>query len=206
MTILIRSEDLRPAKIRTPLMFAYGSNLNKEQMSRRCPAARDLGRLRLPDWQLVFRGVADVIREPGAACYGGVWRITPQCERALDRYEAYLPNGNGIYRKEYIPIKPTPDGVKEMMVYVMNSSGIYPPSEWYLQSIEEGYRDFRMPKAAYRKLDQAVWESWAEKAPTNIERERHRRKGRPVLAVPNYEEDPENELRQADSRRPRLVL
>lgn len=169
----------------TSLMFAYGSNLNVEQMARRCPDAEPLGRLRLKGWQLVFRGVADVIREDGAICYGGVWRITPRCEVALDAYEGI---GSGMYRKEYIRIKPTKLGETEMLVYVMNSTGIMPPSRYYLNVIKQGYRDHSMPKGAFNLLDEAVRDSWDDKAPSHIERQRTRRTGRPQLAT--YPEPP----------------
>lgn len=162
-----------------PLMFSFGSNLNLEQMKARCPRAIPLGRLILPGWRLVFRGVADCIPEDGASCYGGVWRITPACERALDAYEGV---DSGLYRKDYIPIKPTPKGEAEMLIYTMNSSGIFPPSEHYLDVIREGYRDFRMPRKAHAALRRAVKESWDDKAPSHIERKRHRRRGRPTLA------------------------
>jgi gamma-glutamylcyclotransferase (GGCT)/AIG2-like uncharacterized protein YtfP len=161
------------------LMFAYGSNLNLEQMEHRCPDAQAIGRLKLDGWRLVFRGVADVIREDGAVCYGGVWRITPRCERALDVYEGI---SSGMYRKEYIPIKPTPEGEREMLVYVMNSTGIMPPSAYYLDVIREGYRDFGMPRAARAALNRALAESWDDKSPSHIERQRYRRNGRPRLA------------------------
>lgn len=161
------------------LYFAYGSNLNKWQMARRCPRAVSLGRLKLPDWRLVFRGVADLIPDEGAFCWGGVWRITPECERALDYYEGVA---SGLYRKETIPIEPLADGTNEMLVYVMNSDGVFPPSESYLASIVKGYRDFRLPKSARAALNRAVAESWDDKAPSHMERQRHRRNGRPRLA------------------------
>src|SRR5215471_3552853 len=105
------------------LCFAYGSNLHVGQMAQRCPAAKPLGRIILPDWKLVFRGVADCVPEPGAVCYGGVWRITQDCERALDRYEGVR---SGAYRKQYVPV--TGDVEGEALIYVMNSTGIFPPS------------------------------------------------------------------------------
>jgi hypothetical protein len=161
------------------VMFAYGSNLNLAQMARRCPAAVPLGRWRLADWRLVFRGVADCIPEPGAVCYGGVWRITPRCEHALDAYEGI---GSGMYAKTYIPIKRTPQGETELLIYTMNSTGIMPPSESYYDVIKRGYRDFRMPRAAHKLLREALEESWDDKAPTFRERQRYRRNGRPTLA------------------------
>jgi gamma-glutamylcyclotransferase (GGCT)/AIG2-like uncharacterized protein YtfP len=163
----------------TGLYFAYGSNLHVEQMSRRCPLAVSLGRMRLPGWRLIFRGVADIVPDESTVCYGGVWRITRRCEAALDQYEGVA---GGMYRKEYIALETTPDGIEEMLVYTMNSTGVMPPSERYLGIIEQGYRDFAMPKRAWRGLDRAVRESWDDKAPSYIERQRRRRDGRPTLA------------------------
>jgi hypothetical protein len=159
-------------------MWAYGSNLHVGQMARRCPAAILVGRLRRKDWRLVFRGVADVIPEPGAVCYGGLWDITEECERALDIYEGV---GSGLYDKIWAPIRL--DGVEtEMLFYRMRSTGVFPPSRSYLDVIRQGYLHFRMPKAATTLLRAAVADSWDDKHPSNIERRRHARKGRPSLA------------------------
>lgn len=163
-------------------MFAYGSNLNLGQMDVRCPRATSLGRLKLEDWRLVFRGVADCVPEEGAVCYGGVWVITEECERVLDRYEGCRADGSGMYWKDYIPIEPCEHG-DSMLVYRMNSEGIMPPSKYYFDVIRDGYRDFRMPKVAYRELDSALRASWDDKKPSHVERQRHRRNGRPSLAL-----------------------
>jgi gamma-glutamylcyclotransferase (GGCT)/AIG2-like uncharacterized protein YtfP len=163
------------------VMFCYGSNLNIPQMRIRCPRATALGRLRLENWRLVFRGVADCVYEPQEVCYGGVWRITPECEYALDIYEGI---SGGMYRKEYIPIKRTPQGETEMLIYCMNSDGIFPPSEGYLKTIRNGYKHFSMPKMAYTLLDKALCEAWDDKAPSHKERQRHTRNGKPRLAEP----------------------
>ena len=37
------------------LYFAYGSNLNLDQMARRCPDAEPVGRVRLDGYRLAFR-------------------------------------------------------------------------------------------------------------------------------------------------------
>ena len=162
------------------LCFAYGSNLNIAQMAQRCPAAEPLYRLRLQGWRLVFRGVADCIQEEGAVCYGGVWRITPACERALDAYEAVA---SGMYRRVFLKLKQPSLGEARMLIYCMNSTGIMPPSEYYLDVIREGYRDFSMPRAAHTMLNRAVRDAWDDKAPSPVERHRYHRTGRPRLAA-----------------------
>jgi hypothetical protein len=175
------------------LYFAYGSNLHKKQMKRRCPAAEPLGALILPNTQLVFRGVADVIRVDGSDCPGGIWRITPECEEALDRYEGFRPDNpdGGMYRKELVQVDGLPDGETEIMLYTMNSTGIYPPSEGYYGTIVQGYKDFGLDAAPLRI---ALKHAHDCKHPSHIERKRTRRMGRPALAprpVPKAERKPD---------------
>lgn len=165
------------------LYFAYGSNLNVQQMRTRCPRAVPLGNFYLRNARLVFRGVADCIYLPGAVCPGGIWSITSECERALDRYEGYKANHptEGLYDKEIVEvINDDGDLDVEIMVYRMNSTGIFPPSQMYLDTIIQGYRDFRLP---LKRLRKAVERSYENKNPSEIERRRHRRKGFPQLAT-----------------------
>ena len=58
--------------------FAYGSNMNLEQMKYRCPAAEVVENVRLEDYRLAFRG-----RAPG----NGVATVLPEkrklCRRSL---------------------------------------------------------------------------------------------------------------------------
>ena len=42
------------------LYFAYGSNLDVQQMALRCPRARKLGRARLDGYELKFDGPATI--------------------------------------------------------------------------------------------------------------------------------------------------
>ena len=154
------------------LYFAYGSNLHKDQMSRRCPAAEPLGKLIMPNTRLVFRGVADVVRADGVDCPGGIWRITAECERALDRYEGFRPEypDGGMYSKEYVELDGLPDGEAEIMLYTMNSIGIYPPSAWYFDTLKQGYRDFGLPQAPLRA---ALEHSYDEQAPLAYRAQAH---------------------------------
>lgn len=122
--------------------FAYGSNLNKGQMRFRCPKAKPVGKVILPDARLVFKGPADVECEEGSEVQGGLWKITKACEIALDRYEGVR---SGMYRKEYIAIAVAENGKREeadALIYLMNSDEYYPPTEGYVDCIRMGYRDF----------------------------------------------------------------
>ena len=76
---------------------SYGSNLNHEQMSRRCPKAKFIGIGQLLNYRLVFRGVADIEFNKGSVVPIGLWKITKDCLQALDMYEGYPHHyGRGI--------------------------------------------------------------------------------------------------------------
>jgi gamma-glutamylcyclotransferase (GGCT)/AIG2-like uncharacterized protein YtfP len=116
------------------LYLAYGSNLHTIQMKNRCPAAKPLYAFDLPDWELVFRSVADIVPAPGKSVPVAVWDISEKCEAALDRYEGVA---SGMYRKEYIELDEGP-----ALVYLMNSKDVYPPGSFYYSTIEQGYRQW----------------------------------------------------------------
>ena len=139
--------------------FAYGSNLNLAQMRHRCPKAnpKQGGGVCIPvkliDWRLCFRGVADIEPRDGAVVYGGLFEITPACERALDVYEGY-PR---LYTKALAKVV-LPDGtVEEVMFYRMNSRTYESvPGKSYFETICKGYADFQLPDDAFKLLEQAV--------------------------------------------------
>lgn len=121
--------------------LSYGSNLNLEQMAVRCPTARVLGKTKLKNWQLLFRGphaggVATIEPQKGNSVPVIVWEITPADEAALDRYEGFP----FLYRKENIKVNL--DGkMVSAMVYLMNDDRpLGTPSCYYYSLILEGYK------------------------------------------------------------------
>jgi hypothetical protein len=79
-----------------PLYFAYGSNLDAEQMKARCPTARALRIARLADHRLDFThyskrwsgGAADVLPAPGRSVWGLVYEMGPDDFARLDPFES----------------------------------------------------------------------------------------------------------------------
>ena len=143
--------------------FAYGSNLNRRQFFHRCPEARSQGRVTLPDYRLLFRGVADIVPATGKRVEGAMYRITPRCEKALDRYEGF-PN---LYRKETFAAeigKGSAAKVVDVMFYVMNDDYISPPSPYYLQTIEDGFHDWKIPTKSLRTAVDHAYRFVATKA------------------------------------------
>lgn len=133
------------------LYFAYGSNLDCEQMARRCPEAEPVRAAQLRDWRLVFRGVADI--EPAArrTVHGGLWRITPRCEASLDLYEGVR---SGLYLKRLVTVRTGRSSEVEALVYVMGQPerrGYAMPPEGYLAGIRDGYLDFGLDLGPLRQ-------------------------------------------------------
>lgn len=130
------------------LYFAYGANLNKEGMKYRCPNAKPVGKFVLPNHQLVFKGVADIEERDGSLVEGVLWDITDECEQALDRFEGF-PH---LYVKR--TYWRTTNGYSEpIMFYVMRRAEYSMPSFSYLETIRQGYRDFKLDQ---RCLDYAL--------------------------------------------------
>ncbi len=136
--------------------FAYGSNMNLDQMAHRCPDAEVVGRAVLKDYRLVFRGnrngngVASVVPDPGKEVQGLLWKITPRCEQSLDFYEGY-PR---LYGKEEIKVQTKTGEVAKVAVYIMNEpyqSQPAIPSEYYLKGILDGCRQNHLPQKDVRR-------------------------------------------------------
>ena len=125
----------RKQKEEVKLYFAYGSNMNHYNMRQRCPKAKYIRKMILPDYELVFRSVADVQKAPGKQVTGALFEITKDCERELDRYEGF-PH---LYIKTY---------VDDFMFYEMVDKDIvYPPSHGYFNTIWVGYEDCKLSTA-----------------------------------------------------------
>lgn len=120
--------------------IAYGSNLNSEQMERRCPTAKEAAYGEIKDYQILFRGnknsaVATIEPSKNDTVPVLVWELQERDEAALDRYEGFP----SFYRKETMQMEL--DGeLAEAMVYIMNDGyEIGMPSEIYLNTILDGY-------------------------------------------------------------------
>lgn len=126
--------------------IAYGSNLNVQQMSWRCPDARIMGTGELKDWRLLFKGSKSGSYLTIEKCEGytvpfAVWEVSSSDEVALDRYEGYPT----FYYKQELPIeyKGRFTGRKyksKGFVYIMHEDrpiGI--PSKHYLEVCANGY-------------------------------------------------------------------
>ena len=118
------------------LYLAYGSNINLEQMAKRCPNSKVIGTAMIPDYELEFRGVATIVPKKGAEVPVLMWEIDQQDELNLNSYEGF-PR---LYRKEIFEMEVN-GKMREGMAYLMNYKGIAPPTSQYYNGIKKGYED-----------------------------------------------------------------
>lgn len=144
------------------LYFAYGSNLNWEQMKRRCPDCFPTAKATLKKWRLQFRGPLDIEPDENSEVQGVVFNISDQDLKNLDRYEGYP---SCYIRKMVTLISNKQDQLIRAMVYVMTNTRkdqqLCQPSEGYLQCVLQGCEDFDIE-------DVQVWEA--------VDRAKRRRK------------------------------
>jgi hypothetical protein len=125
--------------------LAYGSNLDVDQMLRRCPEAIQIGSSTIEDYELVFRGnsrrcgVANI--EPcgdGVSVPVGIWSITERDEAALDRYEGWP----WLYEKQTFYVRVKGKTISAMAYIMTPGHRIAAPTRAYLDTILRGYDDF----------------------------------------------------------------
>jgi hypothetical protein len=125
------------------LYVAYGSNLDLDQMRYRTPSAEPIATMELPNWQLVFNGVADIIPKDGASVPLGVFEMNSVEDwEALHAYEGTRPKDAMYYLTEI----ETEHGTA--LTYTMSGGrNVYAPSGHYYDTIERGYSHFGMDDA-----------------------------------------------------------
>lgn len=135
--------------IEEKLYIAYGSNMNLPQMAQRCPTAKVVGKGMLQGFELLFRGgrhggVATIEPCEGSSVPVLLWKIKPQDERALDCYEGFP----SFYGKQLMEVK-LGGKPAQAMVYVMTPGHeLGRPSEFYLNTIRDGYKTAGFDTAA----------------------------------------------------------
>jgi gamma-glutamylcyclotransferase len=149
------------------LNFAYGSNMDWDQMRARCPSARFVGKAVLRDYKLAFTrlstrrkcGVSDVIRAPGDRAWGVVYEIDERDLGRLDKCEGYWPQKepekNAYLRREAIVFVDDDDNRPlTVAVYFANRQKDPPlPNKEYKDLILSGARHWHLPDGYIRDLE-----------------------------------------------------
>ena len=129
------------------MYFAYGSNLNLQQMRERCPGARHIMRAVLPGYRLAFvwqskrwngGGVASVLPDPAASVPGLLYEMTEDDVARLHVWEgvpqAYTPHAVEVVCSD---VQAAP-----AYTYLHSRNTANPPAKGYFDIIWRGYRHF----------------------------------------------------------------
>lgn len=154
------------------LYFAYGSNLDPEQMRQRCPGHRVVGLAELRDYRLSFPltshdwggGVASVSVAHGDGVWGAVYDVSDEDLASLDRYEHYVGPGDqhNLYDRETVSVqlvRADDDSFPRRLrawTYIARPSNPSPPSRRYLDTLLRGARHHRLPDEYVSKLAATV--------------------------------------------------
>ena len=138
-------------------MFSYGMNTNQAQMSKRCPAAVPIGYAVLPGHCFRFSGCADVVPNSHSQVDGVLWRITNECLFALDSLEGYPQ----YYDRKKVLVKCYNQFYESLVYFMTPGNEDWPPSQFYYQIVQEGYKNFNVPahqlKKALNQLTEQVF-------------------------------------------------
>jgi cation transport regulator ChaC len=132
------------------LYFAYGANMNRAGMRRRCPGALALGVAVLEDHEFFIgvEGCASVKRQRGATVHGVLWRITPRDVAALNAYEMLHV---GLYDMRHLPVR---FGARRVtaMIYLLRRHTAGRAKPGYMEAIVAAAREWRLPDDYIRSL------------------------------------------------------
>ncbi|MFH1596996.1 MAG: gamma-glutamylcyclotransferase family protein [Pseudomonadota bacterium] len=132
-----------------PLYFAYGSNMDINQLRQRCPKSKFINIGKLIGYRLEFThyssgwegGVADVVPDSEKEVWGIVYQLSKSDLVRLDSYEGY-PD---IYTRFKTGIE-TPFGRKSnVWVYRVVYKGTYEPTRAYLDIIKRAALTYQFP-------------------------------------------------------------
>jgi len=139
------------------LYFAYGSNLNHEQMKRRCPDSKFISRAVLKNYKLVYDGygphrhgaVANMVPQVGEAVWGGLFELSQKDLDNLDRFEGYP----SVYdRKEILVENDENDIIEKVFTYYKKPEAIGNPSQEYQDIIVKGAEECGLPQDYIDKI------------------------------------------------------
>ena len=144
------------------LYFAYGSNLDPDQMRERCPEHRVVGLGGLREHRLFFPlfsnrwegGVASVQLHHGGTVWGVLYELTDADMATLDGFEGFRAPGDqhNVYDREHVTIelvRPDDDSFPRRVradLYLARPSNPSPPSRRYLDALLRGARHHRLPE------------------------------------------------------------
>jgi len=140
------------------LYFAYGSNMNRAAMQRRCPGARAIGPAVLDNFRFFIGidGWGSVKLKPGATVHGVLWRLSPRDIAALHAYELLH---KGLYEVRHLPVRLGPRRVTAM-IYLLRRRSVGRPKPGYVEMIASAARAWKLPERYIRSVERWSLSRW----------------------------------------------
>jgi hypothetical protein len=144
--------------------FAYGSNMNHEQISARCSKPKAIAVAKLSDYRLAFFGYSvtwdggeeTVVPAPGNAVWGVVYQLSGSDKEKLDDAQDARMDGSGSYFHSPASVTGQDGTVYPILLFKKDNLGTpAQPSQEYLSFIVQGAEKHQLP-AAYVKTLQAL--------------------------------------------------
>ena len=132
------------------LYFAYGANMYHENMKKRCPEYKFLGRAVLKGYQFIYDGqsrlrgggIANIALAPREVVWGGLYEISESESMKLDKYEG----SPKYFQRRIVPVKNDQGQILQAMVYIRPALTQNPPSPSYKQEVLLGAEDCGLPE------------------------------------------------------------
>lgn len=131
--------------------FAYGSNMDSEQMKTRCPSSFGLlGVGVLKGWRFFInsRHVANITQSKNSKVYGLLFEINKDCLESLDRSEGYPK----IYDRQELTIIFEGKKINAWVYIDSNSTRLGRPRSNCLERVVEAAENFKFPKDYIKHL------------------------------------------------------
>src|SRR5262245_24661255 len=132
------------------LHFAYGSNMDRTAMRRRCPHASAVGVAWLDNWRFIVTrdGYASVLPATGEIVHGVLWRLTPRDLAAVNAYESV---DSGLYARRMVSVRHAGRQV-QALVYVARERRLGRPKPGYQDLVVAAAQDWNLPPDYIRDL------------------------------------------------------
>jgi hypothetical protein len=140
------------------LYFAYGSNMNRAAMRRRCPGARALGPGVLQGHRFFvgIDGWGSVKPSAGDSVHGVLWRLTPRDIAALHAYELLH---QGLYDVRYLPVR-LGARLLPAMIYLLRRKAPGRPRLGYVEMIAASARIWKLPERYIQSIERLRGSRW----------------------------------------------
>lgn len=131
------------------IYFAYGSNMEPEQMQSRCPNYRVIGIGLLNHYALAFTrwsrswnsGTVDIVPEKGGKVYGALYDLNPDDLKRMDKFADYPQS----YVRQDVMMECGKE-ILPALTYVAVRQGVFLPSKSYLRKMIQGAEARKLPE------------------------------------------------------------